>query len=131
MEKRFGALYFLLWAYLMLHGQYWQHAEVTETPLHHGLQMSLKDAEYPLLSLATVGMEVSIAKLCRIVSQQFNLFANHFVKSRQQPHPIVMLLHKTVSNVWQFPGEAGGGILCHSLPSETPQRKKDYHQCNH
>lgn len=62
--------------------------------------MSVKDAEYLLLSLATEGMELSIANLCRdrIVSQQFNLFANHFMKSRQQPHPIVMLLHKTVLN---------------------------------
>lgn len=77
-----------------------QHSEVTKTPLDHGLKMSVKDAEYPLLSLATVGMELSIAKLRRdrIVSQHFNLFANHLTKSRQQPHPIVMLLHKTVLN---------------------------------
>lgn len=83
-----------------------QRSEVTETPLDHGLPTSVKDTDYPLLSLATVGMQLSIAKLCRdwIVSQQFNLFANHFMKSRQQPHPIVMLLHKTVLNeCLQFP----------------------------
>lgn len=77
-----------------------QRSDVTETPLDHGLQMSVKDAEYPLLPLATVGMELSIAKLHRdqTISQHFNLFANHLMKSRQQPHPIVMLLHKTVLN---------------------------------
>lgn len=77
-----------------------QHSEVTETPLDHSLQMSVKDGEYPLLALATVGMKLSIAELHRdqIVSQHFNLFANDLMKSRQQPHPIVMHLHKTVLN---------------------------------
>lgn len=38
-----------------------QHSEVPEMLLGHSLQMSVKDAEYPLLPLATVGMELIIA----------------------------------------------------------------------